>query len=76
MDHGATDKVRDFANMATNIVRGTYEEFNTQVEAGFEEARAALRSSPGMSVGVEFGASVVAGALLSVLLRADRRTSN
>ena len=76
MDHAATDKVRDFASKETNIVRGTFEEFNTQVEAGFEDARAALRSSPGMSVGVAFGAGVVAGALLSVLLRADRRTSN
>ncbi len=74
--HSATDKVRDYANKATNIARGTYEEFNTQVEAGFEEARAALRSSPGMSVVVAFGAGVVAGALLSVLLRADRGTRN
>lgn len=69
----AAETVRDYANRATEVVKDQYGRVNKQVEAGLEEAQDTIRTRPGLSVGVAFGAGVVTGALLSILLRSDRR---
>lgn len=68
----AADTVRQYANRATEVAKDQYDRVNKQVETGLEEAQEAIRSRPGMSVGVAFGAGVVAGALVGILLRSDR----
>lgn len=66
------ETVRDYANRATDVVKDQYDRANRQLECGLEEAQEAIRTRPGMSVGVAFGAGIVAGALVSILLRSDR----
>ncbi|MEJ7592454.1 MAG: CsbD family protein [Planctomycetaceae bacterium] len=68
----AAETVRDYANRATEVVKDQYGRVNKQVEAGLEEAQETIRTRPGMSVGVAFGAGIVAGAFLTILLRSDR----
>ena len=69
----ATDTVRDYAARATDVVRDQYDRVGKQVEIGLEDAQEAVRARPAVSVGVAFGAGLLAGALLSVVLRSDRR---
>lgn len=68
----ATESVRDYANRATDVVKDQYGRMNKQVESGFEEAQEAIRTRPGMSVGVAFGTGIAMGTLLCLLLRSDR----
>lgn len=69
----AAETVREYATKATDVVRDRYDRVNKQVESGIEDAQDVIRSRPGMSVGVAFGVGIVAGALVSILLRSDRR---
>jgi len=69
----AAETVREYATKATDVVREQYDRVNMQVESGLEDAQDAIRTRPGMSVGVAFGVGIVAGALVSILLRSDRR---
>jgi len=69
----AAETVREYATRATDVVKDQYERVNKQVESGLEDAQDVIRTRPGMSVGVAFGVGIVAGALLSILLRSDRR---
>lgn len=66
------ETVREYANRATEVVKDQYGRVNQQLETGFEEAQEAIRTRPGMSVGMAFGAGIVVGALVSILLRPDR----
>ena len=68
----AAETVRDYASRATDVVKDQYGRMNKQVESGLEEAQEVIRTRPGMSVGVAFGAGIVAGAVLGLLLRSDR----
>jgi ElaB/YqjD/DUF883 family membrane-anchored ribosome-binding protein len=73
VDGGKTPlKCRDYGNRATEVVKDQYGRMNKQVESGLEEAQEVIRNRPGMSVGVAFGAGIVAGAVLGLLLRSDR----
>jgi uncharacterized protein YjbJ (UPF0337 family) len=72
MVSNAAETVRDYASHATEAVRDQYDRVNKQFESGLEEAQEVIRTRPGMSVGVAFGAGIVAGALVSILLRSDR----
>lgn len=67
-----TQAIRDYGNRATEVVKDQYSRMNKQVESGLEEAEEVIRNRPGMSVGVAFGAGIVAGAVLGLLLRSDR----
>lgn len=69
----AAETVREYATKATDVVKDRYDRVNKQVESGIEDAQDVIRSRPGMSVGVAFGVGFVSGALLSILLRSDRR---
>jgi len=69
----AAETVRDYANRATEVVKDQYGRMNKQVESGLEDAQEVIRTRPGMSVGVAFGTGLVAGAVLCLLLRSDRR---
>ena len=73
MVQNATETVREYATKATEVVRDQYDRVNKQVESGLEEAQDVIRTRPGMSVGVAFGVGILAGALVSILLRSDRR---
>lgn len=69
----AAETVREYATKATDVVKEQYDRVNKQVESGLEEAQDVIRTRPGMSVGVAFGFGILAGALVSTLLRSDRR---
>ena len=78
MKHGecmvtnAAETAREYANRATEVVKDQYGRVNKQFESGIEEAQQAIRTRPGMSVGMAFGAGIVTGALATILLRSDR----
>lgn len=73
MVESASETVRDYANRASDAVKDQYGKVNRQLEAGVEDAQELIRTRPGMSVGVAFGVGILAGALVSALLCADRR---
>ena len=73
MVQNAADTVREYATRATDVVKDQYDRVNKQMESGLEDAQDIIRTRPGMSVGVAFGVGIVAGALVSILLRSDRR---
>jgi uncharacterized protein YjbJ (UPF0337 family) len=72
MATNAAETVRGYANRATEVVKDQYARANQQVDAGLEAAQETIQARPGMSVGVAFGAGIVTGALLSILLRSNR----
>ncbi len=73
MVESASETVRDYANRASDAMKDQYGKVNRQLEAGVEDAQELIRTRPGMSVGVAFGVGILAGALVSALLCADRR---
>jgi len=71
----AAETVREYANKATEVVKDQYGRVNKQLESGMEDAQDMIRTSPGTSVGVAFGAGIVVGCLFGILLRPERKSS-
>jgi uncharacterized protein YjbJ (UPF0337 family) len=69
----AAETVREYATKATDVVKEQYDRVNKQVESGLVEAQDVIRTRPGMSIGFAFGFGILAGALVSTLLRSDKR---
>ena len=70
----AAETVREYAYKATEVVKDQYGRVNKQLETGFEEAQDVIRTRPGMSVGVAFGAGIAVGCLVSILLQSERKS--
>ena len=68
----AGDTVRDYAQRASQTMREGYETVEQNMEQGVEEAQEIVRARPVESVAVAFGAGLVAGALVSLMLRSSR----
>ena len=68
----AAETVREYTNKATEVVKDQYGRVNKQLETGLEDAQDVIRTRPGMSVGLAFGVGMVAGCLVSILLRSNR----
>ena len=61
-------KATDFAGKATDKVREQYDDVAESVRAGYEEAEDMVRRKPVESVAVAFGAGIVTGVLVGMLL--------
>ena len=68
----ATDTVRDYAQRASQTVREGYDAVEENFEAGLEDAQEMVRTRPVESVAMAFGAGLVAGVLVSLMLRSSR----
>ena len=68
----ATDTARDYAQRATQTVQEGYEAVEQGMEDGFEEAQEIVRTRPMESLTAAFGAGLVAGVLVSLMLRSSR----
>ena len=68
----ATDTVRDYAQRASQTVREGYDAVEGNFEAGLEDAQEMVRTRPVESVAMAFGAGLVAGVLVSLMLRSSR----
>src|SRR5574339_773061 len=64
----AGDTVRDYAQRAAQNMQDGYETIEQNLESGFQEAQETVRARPIESVGVAFGAGMVAGVLVSLML--------
>lgn len=68
----AAESVREYASHATEAARKQYDRIAHNLEDGYESARETVRARPVESVGVVFAAGLVAGALVSLLIRSGR----
>ncbi|MDZ4687008.1 MAG: CsbD family protein [Planctomycetaceae bacterium] len=66
------DTARDYAQRAGQSVREGYEAVEHNVEEGYEEAQEMVRARPMESLTAAFGAGLVAGVLVSLMLRSSR----
>ena len=69
---GALDSAREFAGKASEKVREQYDDVSESVRAGYEEAEQMVRQKPVESVAVAFGAGIVTGVLVGLLLHSSR----
>ncbi len=67
-----TETARKYANQASEVVRDQYDRVGRNLESGYEDARDMVRARPAESVGVAFAAGLVAGTIISLLLRPGR----
>lgn len=67
-----TESARKYANQATEVMREQYDRVGRNLEAGYEEVQDVVRTRPAESVGVAFAAGLVAGTVISLLLRPGR----
>ena len=65
----AAEAVRDYAQHASESVQHTAKQAAGQVRAGYNEAERFVRDRPGESLLVCFGAGVITGVVIAVLLR-------
>ncbi len=65
----ASEVAREYAHQAGEAVQARYEQFGPQVRAGYEQAEGIVRSRPVESVAVAFGAGVIAGVVMGLVLK-------
>lgn len=70
--HEASEAARQYAHRAGEAWNQQYAHVNRQMEASYEEAEEMVRTRPLESVGVAFGAGLIAGAVLSLVFRSGR----
>lgn len=60
---------RDYAQQATDAVRTGYDQATQQVSASYQQAEESIRRNPVESIAVSFGAGLITGVLVSLMLR-------
>ena len=65
----AAETVRDYAQHASETVQRTAKQAADQVRAGYNEAKRFVRDRPGESLAVCFGAGLITGVVIGLLLR-------
>lgn len=65
----ATQEARQYAAQVSGALQDQYAHASDAVVAGFEEAQESVRRHPAESVAVAFGAGLIAGAVLGLVLR-------
>lgn len=68
----AGQTARQYATQAGEAVRDTYQRAEEQLGAGYEDAQEMVRARPVESIGVAFGAGLIAGVVVSLMLRPSR----
>jgi ElaB/YqjD/DUF883 family membrane-anchored ribosome-binding protein len=69
----ALESAREFAGKASEKVREQYEGVSESMKAGYDEAGEMVRRKPVESVAVAFGAGIVTGVLVGLLLNTRDR---
>jgi uncharacterized protein YjbJ (UPF0337 family) len=64
----AAENVRQYSNRAAETVQNAARQTADQVRAGYADAERLVRDRPGESLAVCFGAGLVAGALITMML--------
>jgi uncharacterized protein YjbJ (UPF0337 family) len=65
----AKEKIGQFSEATMETVRGGYDRVAGQVQAGYEGAADQVRRHPMESVAVSFGAGLIAGVVVSLMLQ-------
>jgi uncharacterized protein YjbJ (UPF0337 family) len=65
----AAETVRDYAQHASEAVQRTAKQAADQVRAGYNEAERFVRDRPGESLAACFGAGLITGVVIELLLR-------
>ncbi len=68
-----TATASEYANEATEAVRKGYEQASASVAAGYDQAEDLVRRKPGETLAVMFGAGLVAGIMVVMMLRNNSR---
>lgn len=63
---------RQYAQQAGETVSRGYEEMSDRVHEGYEQAEEVIRSRPAESLSVAFGAGIITGILVTLLMRSSR----
>lgn len=66
----ATETARHYANRASESMHDAYDQVSERVRDGYAEAESMVRHRPAESVAVAFGAGVVTGVIVGLVLRA------
>ncbi|MBI2826305.1 MAG: DUF883 family protein [Planctomycetia bacterium] len=66
----AAEAAREYANRAAETIQDTYEDVADRVRSGYSDAEAMVRNRPAESVAVAFGAGLVTGLVVGLVLRA------
>ena len=72
MINQASESARQYAHKASENLQEQYHHVSDQVRASYEDAEDMVRSRPVESIGVAFGAGLIAGAILSLVFRSGR----
>lgn len=64
---------KEYAHDATEAVRKGYEQASAQVTAGYNQAEDLVRRKPGESLAVVFGAGLISGIVVALMLRSNSR---
>jgi uncharacterized protein YjbJ (UPF0337 family) len=65
----AAETAREYADQAGAAVRDGYEHVAESVRAGYDEAQTMVRRNPVESVAVAFGAGIITGVIVGLVLR-------
>jgi uncharacterized protein YjbJ (UPF0337 family) len=63
------DTAREYAGQASEAVREQYEQVSESVRAGYDQAEEMVRRKPVESVAVAFGAGIITGVIVGLLLK-------
>lgn len=63
---------RQYAQQAGDALNRGYEEVSDRVYEGYEQAEEMIRSRPAESLSVAFGAGIITGILVTLLMRSSR----
>jgi uncharacterized protein YjbJ (UPF0337 family) len=68
----AADTARQYAQSANRALQDGYKQVEQQMEVGLDDAQQMVRSRPLESVIAAFGAGVISGVVVALLMRSDR----
>lgn len=68
----AASAAQNYASQASEAVSQGYEQVSNQVQQGYEQAEEMIRNRPTESLSVAFGAGIVTGILVTLLMRSSR----
>lgn len=68
----AAEGAKQYADQAMQAAQGAYQEMGHQMQAGLKQAERTIRRHPMESLAVCFGAGLVAGVVVTILMRNSR----
>ena len=68
----AGDTAQKYAQQAGDVMSQGYEQVSSRVQEGYEEAEEMIRARPAESLSVAFGAGIITGILVTLLMRSGR----